>query len=200
MTPYTMVPGNAASVARAAWAAWMVAAAPLSAQQSSPLEGFAPGSVAAEQSFEQRLLAVPDTASARRMSFDLARVPHMAGTRAQAATRDYVMGQLRSWGLETWAKEYLVYLPQPETVAAWLFAGAGTRAAPLRLELPEPPLPGTPTPPLVTRAPQIPAFNAYSADGDVTAEVVYVNYGLIYEYNTIDSLGISVSGKIAIAR
>src|SRR6266496_3509781 len=198
MTPHTMVPGNAASVARAAWAAWMVAAAPLSAQQSSPLEGFAPGSVAAEQSFEQRLLAVPDTASARRMSFDLARVPHIAGTRAQAATRDYVMGQLRSWGLETWAKEYLVYLPQPETVAAWLFAGAGTRVGPLRLELREPPVPGIPSP--VTRAPQIPTFNAYSADGDVTAEVVYVNYGLIEDYKTLDSLGISVSGKIAIAR
>ena len=176
----------------------MVAATPLAAQQSSPPEGFAPGSVAAEQSFEQRLFAVPDTASARRMSFDLARVPHMAGTRAQAATRDYVMGQLRAWGLETWAKEYLVYLPQPETVAAWLFAGAGTRAAPLRLDLPEPPLPGTPR--LVTRAPQIPTFNAYSADGDVTAEVVYVNYGLIEDYKTLDSLGISVSGKIAITR
>src|SRR6266487_4762448 len=198
MTPRTGAPGNALRAAKAARVAWMVAAAPLSAQQPSHPVGFAPGSLATEQRFEQQLLAVPDTASARGMSFDLARVPHMAGTRAQAATRDYVMGQLRAWGLETWAKEYLVYLPQPETVAAWLFAGAGTRAAPLRLDLPEPPLPGTPR--LVTRAPQIPTFNAYSADGDVTAEVVYVNYGLIEDYKTLDSLGISVSGKIAITR
>src|SRR5213592_369385 len=188
MTPRTGAPGNAIRAARAAKAArvaWIVAAAPLSAQQPSLPVGFAPGSLAAEQRFEQQLLAVPDTASARGMSRDLTRVPHMAGTPAQAATRDYVLGQLRAWGLETWAKEYLVYLPQPETVAAWLFAGAGTRAAPLRLDLPEPPLPGTPR--LVTRAPQIPTFNAYSADGDVTAEVVYVNYGLIEDYKTLDS-------------
>ena len=99
VTPQTMVPGNATKAARAARAArvaWMLAAAPLSAQQPSHPVGFAPGSVAAEQRFEQQLLAVPDTASARGMSRDLTRVPHMAGTPAQAATRDYVMGQLRA--------------------------------------------------------------------------------------------------------
>ena len=128
------------------------------------------------------------------MSRDLTRVPHMAGTPAQAATRDYVLGQLRAWGLDTWAKEYLVYLPQPDTIAAWLVAGP--RAATVRLELREPPVPGNP----VTRGPQVPTFNGYSGDGDVTAEAVYVNYGLIEDYKTLDSLGISVSGKIAIAR
>src|SRR5205823_6345373 len=124
---------RAARGAKAARVAWMVAAAPLSAQQPSLPVGFAPASVAAEQRFEQQLLAVPDTGSARRMSRDLTRVPHMAGTRAQAATRDYVLGQLRAWGLDTWAKEYLVYLPHPDTVAAWLLAGA--KAATVRLEL-----------------------------------------------------------------
>ncbi len=194
MTPRTGAPGNALRAAKAARVAWMVAAAPLSAQQPSHPVGFAPGSLATEQRFEQQLLAVPDTASARGMSRDLTRVPHMAGTSAQAATRDYVLGQLRAWGLDTWAKEYLVYLPQPDTVAAWLVAGP--RAAPVRLELREPPVPGNP----VTRGPQVPTFNGYSGDGDVTAEAVYVNYGLIEDYRTLDSLGISVSGKIAIAR
>ncbi|HYT81855.1 MAG TPA: hypothetical protein VEK86_00290, partial [Gemmatimonadales bacterium] len=61
------------------------------------------------QAFEQRLLAIPDTGSARRLTYDLARVPHVAGTPAQAATRDYVIDRMRAWGLETWTKEYTVY-------------------------------------------------------------------------------------------
>ena len=139
----------------------------------------------AAQTFEQRLLAIPDTASVRQMSRDLSAVPHMAGTPAQAATRDYVLEHLRSWGVEAWSKEYTIYLPQPDTVAAWVLTGSKAE----RLSLAEP-----------GNGPQVPPFNGYTGDGDVTADVVYVNYGLIEDYKTLDSLGISVSGKIAIAR
>ncbi len=139
------------------------------------------------QSFEQRLIAIPDTASVRQMSRDLSAVPHMAGTPAQAATRDYVLEHLRSWGVDAWSKEYTVYIPQPEVVAAWVIPGPHAKAA--ELSLPEP-----------GKGPQVPPFNGYTGDGDVTAEVVYVNYGLIEDYKTLDSLGISVRGKIAIAR
>jgi len=139
----------------------------------------------AVQSFEQRLIAVPDTASVRQMSRDLSAVPHMAGTPAQAATRDYVLQRMTSWGVDAWSKEYTIYLPQPDTVAAWIITGP--RAT--RLALAEP-----------GSGPQIPPFNGYTGDGDATADVVYVNYGLIEDYKTLDSLGISVKGKIAIAR
>ena len=139
------------------------------------------------QTFEQRLLAVPDTASVRQMSKDLSAVPHMAGTPAQATTRDYVLDRLKSWGVDAWSKEYTIYLPQPDTVAAWVITGP--RAKPERLSLAEP---GT--------GPQVPPFNGYTGDGNVTADVVYVNYGLIEDYKTLDSLGISVRGKIAVAR
>ena len=137
------------------------------------------------QSFEQRLIAVPDTASVRQMSRDLSAVPHMAGTPAQATTRDYVLDKMKSWGIDAWSKEYTIYLPQPDTVAAWIITGSKAQ----RLSLAEP---GT--------GPQVPPFNGYSGDGNVTAEVVYVNFGLIEDYKTLDSLGISVRGKIAIAR
>ena len=137
------------------------------------------------QTFEQRLLAIPDTASVRQMSRTLSAVPHMAGTPAQATTRDYVLERMRAWGLEAWSKEYTVYLPQPDTVAAWVLTGSRVE----RLALAEP---GT--------GPQVPPFNGYTGDGDVTAEVVYVNYGLIEDYKTLDSLGISVRGRIALAR
>ncbi|HYK81892.1 MAG TPA: M20/M25/M40 family metallo-hydrolase [Gemmatimonadales bacterium] len=146
------------------------------------------------QDFEHRLLAIPDTASTRRMTFDLAATPHMAGTAAQAVTRDYVLAQMRAWGLETWTKEYTVYLPQPDTVAVWAIAGPGAAAQALVLREP------VVAEDAGTRAPQVPPFNAYSGDGDVTADVVYVNYGLIDDYRILDSLGIAVRGKIALAR
>ncbi len=135
-----------------------------------------------------------DTASTRQMTHDLTRVPHVAGTAAQAVTRNYVLDRMRSWGLETWAKEYLVYIPSPETVAAWFIEQPGAKAQ--LLSLSEPPLPQNP----VRSGPQVPPFNGYTGDGDVTADVVYVNYGLIEDYRTLDSLGISVRGKIALTR
>jgi N-acetylated-alpha-linked acidic dipeptidase len=148
---------------------------------------------AAQDSLEQRLLAVPDTASTRLMTCDLTRVPHVAGTPAQAMTRDYVIGKLRTWGLEAWTKEYTVYIPHPDSVAVWVIPARGRAAA---LALREPAVPGDPT----SAGPQVPAFSGYSGDGDVTADLVYVNYGLIEDYQTLDSLGTSVRGKIAIAR
>ena len=62
--------------------------------------GFATSAAAAESSFEARLVGVPDTASARAMTRALSARPHMAGTAAQAETRDYVLAKLRSWDLE----------------------------------------------------------------------------------------------------
>src|SRR5207247_10556947 len=132
-----------------------------------------------------RLLAAPATGSVRQMSRDLSAVPPMGGTPAQAATRDYVLERMKSWGVDAWSKEYTVYIPQPDTVAAWIITGR--RATPLALAEP-----GT--------GPQIPPFNGYTGDGDVTADVIYVNYGLIEDYKTLDSLGQSVKGKVAIAR
>ncbi len=166
---------NAAGVA----VFWLSAAAPVSAQADA---------------FEQRLLAIPDTASARRLTHDLTRAPHVAGTPAQAATRDYVLERLRSWGLEAWSKEYTVYLPHPDSVAAWVIPGPGAPAQALSLR--EPALAADSS----SRGPQVPPFNAYTGDGDVAAEVVYVNYGLIEDYRTLDSLGVTVRGRIAIAR
>src|SRR5713101_268342 len=97
---------------------------------------FVPTFQLSAQSFEQRLIAIPDTATVRQMSRDLSAVPHMAGTRAQAATRGYVLDRLTSWGIEAWSKEYTVFTPQPDTVAAWIITGP--RARPVRLNLVEP--------------------------------------------------------------
>src|SRR5258708_33002526 len=101
--------------------------------------------------------------------------------------REFGRGMVRSWGNNAWMKESSVYLPQPDTVEAWLIARP--RAKPTRLDLREP-----------GSGPQIAPFNGYTGDGNVTADVIYVNYGLIEDYKTLDSLGLSVGGKVGLAR
>src|SRR5438552_6451711 len=108
------------------------------------------------QSFEQRLIAIPDTASVRQMSRDLSAVPHMAGAPAQATARDYVLDKMKSWGIDAWSKEYTVLIPQPDTVGAWIITGPRSRL--VRPDLREP----------VTGAaaggPRIPPCNGHTRD------------------------------------
>jgi N-acetylated-alpha-linked acidic dipeptidase len=156
--------------------------------------GFTAANAARQDSIERALLAVPDTQSTRLMTRDLTARPHVAGRPEQALTRDYVLDKMKSWGLETWSKEYRVYLPYPDSVRAWILPGGAAPA--LALTLREPAVAADPT----SLGPQVPPFNGYTGDGDVTAPVVYVNYGLIEDYKTLDSLGVSVKGRIAIAR
>jgi len=156
--------------------------------------GFSPHGAAVQAEVERRLIQSADTASPRLLTRDLSAHPHMAGTPAQAVTRDYVIAKLESWGLKTWVKEYSIYLPQPLVVRASLFPRRGAQGQ--RLNLVEPPVPGDPA----TAGPQVPSFNAFTGDGDVTAPAVFVNYGLRRDYATLDSLGISVQGRVAVAR
>ncbi len=176
---------------RTTYLALLAFGAVTTAAAQAPL-GFSSAAAAREDSVERLLLAVPDTASVRAMSRALSARPHLAGSPQQAATRDYVLEKLRTWGLDSaWSQAYDVYIPMPDTVEAWLIPRPG--AAPQHLALREPQLAATPTP-------AVPAFNGYTGSGDVTADVVYVNYGLIEDYKVLDSLGVSVKGKIAIAR
>jgi N-acetylated-alpha-linked acidic dipeptidase len=116
----------------------------------------------------------------------------MAGTPAQARTRDYVIAQMKSWGLETQVRAYRVWMPHPVSTRAWRIA-----PDPLELKLSEGPIAEDTT---SVALPQVMAFNGYGAAGDVSGEVVYVNYGLIEDYAQLDSMGVSVKGKIAVAR
>jgi len=116
----------------------------------------------------------------------------MAGTPAQARTRDYVVSQMKSWGLETEVRSYSVWMPHPLSTRVWRIA-----PNPIELNLQEGPIPEDTT---SVAFPQVTPFNGYGAAGDVRGDVVYVNYGLIEDYAQLDSMGVSVKGKIAIAR
>ncbi len=162
--------------------------APLAAQQ---LPGYTPAGSAAERALEADAVGRPDTADARTHSVALSSETHVAGTQAQARTRDYVIGQMKAWGLPTQVRTYSVYLPHATGVHVWRVS-----PDPEELSLAEPAVPGD----AVSGKPAYPTVNGSSAPGDVTAPVVYVNYGLIEDYAKLDSLGVSVKGAIAVAR
>ncbi|MBA2291871.1 MAG: M20/M25/M40 family metallo-hydrolase [Gemmatimonadales bacterium] len=155
------------------------------------ITGFAATHVVAERRLEAALQAVPDTASARRHARVLAGAPHVAGTPAQTATADYVLRQMHGWGLDTMRVPFRVYLPfHDSTIVERIAPGR------VRLNLDEPPVPGDPT----TAQRRWVAMNGNSGAGDVTAPLVYVNYGLPSDYAALDSMGVRVAGRVAIAR
>jgi N-acetylated-alpha-linked acidic dipeptidase len=174
---------------RNALAFLLLAGAPLGAQQ---MTGYSPANAARQRAAESAAIARPDSARAGVLARQLAERPHVAGTPAQARTRDLVIAAMREAGLETEVREYAVWLPHTIEYGVWRVS-----PSPRRLELREGEIPEDPT----TRAfPEYPTVNGYSGTGDVTGEVVYVNYGLIEDYAQLDSLGVSVRGKVAIAR
>jgi N-acetylated-alpha-linked acidic dipeptidase len=154
--------------------------------------GYSPAAAATERQLEATLIAGTNADSAREYSRALSEKPHMAGTAQQAWTRDYVIQKMKAWGLDTQVREYKVWMPHPVSVRAWRVS-----PEPAELNLAEGPIAEDTT---SWRYPQLPTFNGTAAAGDVTGEVVYVNYGLIEDYALLDSMGVSVKGKIAIAR
>jgi len=162
-----------------------------SAKAQQPLPGYGPQSAATERAIETDVIKRPSPASASGHSRALSKETHVAGTPAQATTRDYVINQMKSWGLETEVRSYDIWMPHPTAVHV-----SRLSPQPKELSLREPSVPGDPTSSLW----QYPTVNGYSGAGEATGEVVYVNYGLIEDYAQLDSLGISVRGKIAVAR
>jgi N-acetylated-alpha-linked acidic dipeptidase len=169
----------------------VVVTVPRRSEAQQRVIGYGPTSATREREVESDAIKRPSPSRAADHSRALSHEVHVAGTAAQARTRDYVIAQMKSWGLETEVRSYDIWMPHPTEVRVW-------RVAPdtMHLNLAEPALPNDPA----SALPQYPTVNGYSGQGDVTADVVYVNYGLIEDYAQLDSLGVSVRGKIAIAR
>lgn len=155
------------------------------------IPGYSPASAAAQRQIEQQAIAGPLSSRARANSRSLSSEPHVAGTPAQVRTRDFIIDQMKAMGLETEIRTYDVWLPHATAVHVTKL-GKDT----VELDLTEPPIPGDPA----TAYPQYPTVNGSSGEGTAEGELVFVNYGLIEDYATLDSLGVSVKGKIVLAR
>jgi N-acetylated-alpha-linked acidic dipeptidase len=179
------------TVARFTLGALLLAAPRVQALAQQPLVGYMPQSATAQRALEADVIARPSPINASAYSHSLSAETHVSGTPAQARTRDFVLGQMQLWGLEVESRTYDIWMPHPTSARVW-------RVAPDPIELPlfEPRVAGD----SASALPQFPTVNGYSGVGDVTADVVFVNYGLIEDYAKLDSLGISVRGKIAVAR
>ena len=176
-------------LALGATVATQVGAQPSAPQK--PLTGYSPATSVDQRRVEEMAIGGPQQARAREHSRQLSKEPHVAGTPAQARTRDYVIAQMKAMGLETEVRAYDVWLPHATSVQVWRM-GRDT----MQLDLVEPAIASDP----VTAMPAYLTVNGSSAAGVGEGELVFVNYGLIEDYATLDSMGVSVQGKVVIAR
>ena len=176
---------------RAALLSLLATAPEVARAQQVVTPGYSSAAAASERALEADAIARPSPARAEAHSRALSVEAHVAGTSAQQRTRDYVIAQMKAMGLETEVRRYDVFIPHPTSVQVWRVS-----PRPMALRLAEPAVAGDPT----SRTPQYLTVNGHSGVGDVTAEVVYANYGLIEDYAQLDSMGVSVRGKIVVAR
>lgn len=120
--------------------------------------------------------------------------PHHVGSPHGKASAEFMASLFRAWGYDTKIEVFNVLFPTPRTRQLELL---GTK--PFKAKLEEPVLPEDRTSG-VDRKDQLPLYNAYSADGDVTAQLVFVNRGVPADYEELERRGISVKGKIVIAK
>jgi N-acetylated-alpha-linked acidic dipeptidase len=156
------------------------------------IRGFDPVSQSAQEHWESEARSIPDPARIGEFIRKLSSRPHLAGTLQSKETAESILAQLRGYGLEAHIEQFEALLPTPKTRILEM-----TEPSILRLKLEEPPIPGDRS---SSDAGVIPTYNAYSGDGDVTAPLVYVNYGLREDYQFLSDVGIDVKGKIVIAR
>ncbi|MDX2045684.1 MAG: M28 family peptidase, partial [Chitinophagaceae bacterium] len=119
--------------------------------------------------------------------------PHHVGSPHDKANAEYMANLFKQWGYQTEIAEYHVLFPTPKTRVLELLG-----AKPFKAKLEEPALAADKTSGQKTE--QLPTYNAYSADGDVTAELVFVNRGIPADYEELEKMGVSVKGKIVIAK
>ncbi|MEO8580411.1 MAG: M28 family peptidase, partial [Gemmatimonadales bacterium] len=159
----------------------------------TPLRGFFPQSVQAERDLEARFKAMPDPARMREAMQRLSARPHHVGSPYDKDNAEWILNQFKSYGWDAHIETFDVLFPTPVERIVELVAPTRFKAS-----LQETALPGDPT--SGQQAEQLPSYNAYSIDGDVTGPLVFVNYGVPADYEELEQRGVSVDGAIVIAR
>ncbi|HVS96933.1 MAG TPA: transferrin receptor-like dimerization domain-containing protein [Puia sp.] len=161
--------------------------------QSKTLTGFnetdAKQELQMEKTFDGYLKAANIDSGIRIMS---AR-PHHVGSPGDKAVADYIFNKFKSWGYDVRIETFYVLFPTPKERLLEM-----TGPVPFRASLAEPPLKEDATSGQFSE--QLPTYNCYSPDGDVTGQLVFVNYGVPDDYDRLGRMGISVKGKIVIAK
>jgi N-acetylated-alpha-linked acidic dipeptidase len=162
------------------------------AQVFESLTGFSSAHVEAERQLEREFRLIPDAGHAESDLRHLTSQPHMAGTEASHQIAEWLRDQYQSYGFDAQIVSYSAWLPEPRDVELEL-----VKPEARALATPEAPYDGDPDT-YDQRA--VRGFNTYSPSGEVTAPVVYANYGTPDDYRELALLGVSVEGKIVLAR
>ena len=166
------------------------------AKQSAPVSellGFSSQDTASELKWEARFRAIPDARRVHDNMMHLAAHPHNVGSEYQRENAEWLVARYKEWGWDAHIERFDVLYPTPKERVLELVSPTHYVA-----KMDEPPLPEDPY--TKEKSTQLPGYNIYAADGDVTAPLVYVNYGMPADYEVLERNGISVSGAIAITR
>jgi N-acetylated-alpha-linked acidic dipeptidase len=147
----------------------LLAQTPVKAPDS--IMGFSPAASAAQAALEARFDANLRAENLAAWNKRLSARPHHIGSAYNKENADFIASQFRSWGYDTAIERFDVLFPTPKTRLVQV-----TAPEKFTLKLSEPAVAGDAT--SGQQAEQLPSYNAYSIDGDVTAPVVYVNYGI----------------------
>lgn len=159
----------------------------------APLLGFTAESSARQLELESRFDALLNKEDLRNWMQRLSARPHHVGSPYDKANAQFIAAQFKSWGYDTKIEQFDVLFPTPKTRVLEMISPERFTA-----KLAEPALAEDPTSNQADE--QLPVYNAYSTDGDVTGQLVYVNYGIPRDYDSLATRGVDVKGKIVIAR
>ena len=163
------------------------------AQPTPALRGYTADASRAEREWEAKFRALPKPENMREYMKRLSAFPHHIGSPYDKDNAEWLLAQFRSWGLDAHIETFRVLFPTPKSRLLELIEPGHYTA-----KLAEPVVGVDPT--SDQTAQQLPTYNAYSVDGDVTGPLVYVNYGVPDDYEELERNGISVKGAIVIAR
>jgi N-acetylated-alpha-linked acidic dipeptidase len=157
------------------------------------LVGYSPRASQSEHEWETKFRAIPDPANLREYMQRLSARPHHVGSPYDKDNAEWILEHFKEWGLDAHIERFDVLFPTPKVRVLEMIAPTKFTA-----KLEEPAVAVDPT--SNQKSEQLPTYNAYSIDGDVTAPLAFVNYGLPEDYEKLDRLGISVKGAIVIAK
>jgi N-acetylated-alpha-linked acidic dipeptidase len=163
------------------------------AADEKPLYGYLAQSSQVERDWENKFRAIPDPNLMREAMRRLSARPHHVGSPYDRDNAEWILSKFKEWGLDAHIETFNVLFPTPKERLVEMLAPTQYRA-----KLEEPTLAVDPT--SGQKSEQLPTYNAYSIDGDVTAPLVFVNYGIPKDYERLQRLGVSVKGAIVIAK
>ncbi len=170
----------------------LISCSVLVASDQLPVRGFSPASLPQEKKWEEKARLLPESTRIGAYMKRMSAKPHLAGTPASREVAEYALGLMKSWGLDAHIEEFEALLPRPQSRLLEVLS-----PHPFHAKLYEPPIAADT---VSVHKDEVATYNAYSGSGDVTAPLVYVNYGMPADYEYLAKNKIDVKRKIVIAR